>query len=78
VRRSLESELMRATTEQLLDSEEMTRIVERVANSPELRSAVAAQSVGLADEVAEQVRVRAAAGDDVAERLARRLLRRRP
>lgn len=78
VRQSLESELARTTMDQLLDSEEMALILERVANSPEVRSAIAAQSIGLADEVADQVRVRATAGDDIAERLARRLLRRRP
>jgi hypothetical protein len=55
----------------------MTSVLERVADSPEVRRAVAQQSAGLADEVAEQVRTRAAAGDDAAERLARRLLRRR-
>jgi hypothetical protein len=56
----------------------MTSVLERVADSPEVRRAVAQQSVGLADEVAEQVRTRAVAGDDAAERLARRLLRRTP
>ena len=55
----------------------MAGIIERVADSPEVRRAIAEQSVGLADEMAEQVRTRAAAGDEVAERLARRLLRRR-
>jgi pantoate kinase len=86
VRRILIETLERPELERLLaealDSRAVDRamagVIERVADSPEVRRAIAQQSVGLADEVAEQVRTRAAAGDDVAERLARRLLRRRP
>ena len=55
----------------------MAGVIERVADSQEVRRAIAQQSVGLADEMAEQVRTRAAAGDEVAERLARRLVRRK-
>jgi hypothetical protein len=86
VRRILIETLERPELERLLaealDSRAVDRamagVIERVADSPEVRRAIAQQSVGLADEVAEQVRTRAAAGDEVAERLAHRLLRRRP
>jgi hypothetical protein len=80
--RTLERPEMERLLAQVLDSPAvdrvMTSVLERVADSPEVRRAVAQQSAGLADEVAEQVRTRAAAGDDAAERLARRLLRRGP
>jgi hypothetical protein len=84
VRRLLIETLDRPELERLLadalDSraveQAMAGVIDRVAESPEVRRAIAQQSVGMADEMAEQVRTRAAAGDDVAERLVRRLLRR--
>jgi hypothetical protein len=41
-------------------------------------NAITAGSAGLAGEVADQVRRRTVVADDVAERIARRLLRRAP
>jgi hypothetical protein len=84
VRRLLIETLDRPELERLLadalDSraveQAMAGVIDRVADSPEVRRAIAQQSVGMADEMAEQVRTRAAAGDDIAERLVRRLLRR--
>jgi hypothetical protein len=84
VRRLLIETLERPELERLLadalDSraveQALAGVIERVADSPEVRRAIAQQSVGMADEMAEQVHTRAAAGDDLAERLARRLLRR--
>jgi hypothetical protein len=81
VARTLERPEVERLLADVLDSAAVDRVVtsvlERVADSPDVRRAVAQQSAGLADEVAEQVRTRAAVGDDAAERLARRLLRRR-
>jgi hypothetical protein len=74
----LESDLIAATTERVLVSPELQLVVERIANSPEVRSAIATQSFGLADVVAEEVRSRSVSGDETAERLARSILRRRP
>src|SRR4051812_338472 len=64
--------------DRLLASDQLQRVVTHIARSPEVREALAAQSFGLADEVAGSVRVRTASADDAAERVARRLLRRRP
>lgn len=77
ITRVLESELLDATTARFLESEEIERVIERIAHGPELRAAVAAQSAGLADMVAEEIRGRSVAADDTAERLARSLVPRR-
>ncbi len=74
----LESNLAAATTERVLASAELQRVVEQIANSPEVRNAIAHQSFGLADVVAEEVRSRSVSGDETAERIARSVLRRRP
>jgi hypothetical protein len=77
ITRVLEGELLDAVTARFLASEEIERVIERIAYGPELRAAVAAQSAGLADMVAEEVRGRSVSADDTAERLARSLLPRR-
>ena len=46
--------------------------MKQIAESDEVRSALTAQSMGLADEVADQLRARTMAADDVLERFARR------
>ena len=74
----LESNLVSATTERVLVSAELQRVVEHIANSPEVRNAIAHQSFGLADVVAQEVRSRSVSGDETAERIARSVLRRRP
>jgi hypothetical protein len=78
--RVMQSTLVDDLTEQVLASEELQRIVEHVAQSEEVRRALRAQSAGLADEVAGEMRTRSASADDAAERFAHRLLhpRRRP
>ena len=78
IERVLESSLVSATTERVLVSAELQRVVERIANSPEVRNAIAQQSFGLADVVAQEVRSRSVTGDETAERIARSVLRRRP
>ena len=77
VTRVLESELLDAATARFLEGDEFERVIERIAQGPELRAAVAAQSFGLADQVADEVRGRSRSGDDVAERLARSLVPKR-
>jgi hypothetical protein len=77
VTRVLESELLDAATARFLESDEVERVIERIAQGPELRAAVAAQSFGLADQVADEVRGRSRSADDVAERLARSLVPKR-
>lgn len=74
---ALDSPSLDRIVDQVLSSEQLQRVVAHVAASPEVRAALSAQSAGLAEDVADGVRARAAAGDDRAERLARRLLHRR-
>jgi hypothetical protein len=74
----MESRLVDDLTDQVLASDELQRVVSHIAQSPELRAAIAEQSVGLAGELADQVRARTVVADERAERAARRLLRRKP
>jgi len=74
----MESRLIADLTDHVVHSEELQRVVFAVSQSPELRSAIAESSASLAGELADQVRTRTVVADDRAERLARRLLRRKP
>jgi hypothetical protein len=73
---ALDSELVDNVWRRLLASDEAQQLVERIAEAPELRSAIAAQSVGFLDDIRRQVRKAARRLDDVVERIARRLFRR--
>ena len=64
--------------QQVLDSHEARHVLEWVANSDEVRAAITRQTAGLGDMVSREIRGRGAGADDVAERLARGVLRRRP
>jgi hypothetical protein len=75
--RVMESRLVDELTSQLLASDEMQLVLDYVTRSPELRAALARQTVGLADDVAVGVRSRTFVADAAAERFARGLLRRR-
>ena len=61
----------------LLESEELWMLVDEIAQSPAVTDAITQQSLGFADEVADEVNVRTRRADAIAERIARRLLRRR-
>jgi len=74
----LDSRLVDEITAGLLDSDEMRLILDHITRSPELRAALAQQTAGLADDMAEGVRSRTVVADDAAERFARSLFRRRP
>jgi hypothetical protein len=74
----MESRLVDDLTERVIESEELQRVVSHVAKSPELRTAIAQSSASMAGEVADQVRTRTVVADESAERVARRLLRRKP
>ncbi len=75
--RVMDSRMLEEITARLLASEEMQQVLEYVTSSPELRAVLRRQTVGLADDVAVGVRTRTVVADDVAERIARRLLGRR-
>lgn len=64
--------------EQVLESPGARHLLDWVANSEEVRMAIARQTAGLGDELSREVRGRGASADDVAERLARSILKRRP
>jgi len=72
----LDSELVDHVWERLLASDEAQKLVERIAEAPEVRAAIASQGVGLLDDLGRQIRRIADRFDDVLERVVRRLLRR--
>ena len=74
----LDSPRSERAIERILDSEQLWTLVDRIANSAEVLDAITSTSAGLAGEVADQARRRTVVADDVAERIARRLLRRPP
>ncbi len=64
--------------ERLLESEDLWRIVDRIAKSPEVLNAIASASAGLTGVVADEARRHTVSADEFAERIARRVLRRPP
>jgi uncharacterized RDD family membrane protein YckC len=73
---ALDSELVDTVWQRLLASDEAQKLVERIAEAPEVRAAIAAQGVGFLDDIRRQIGKIARAADDVIERIARRLTRR--
>ena len=70
---ALDSDLVDRVWERLLASDEAQKLVERIAQAPEVRAAVAAQGVGLIEDLGRQVRRIAHRLDGVVEAFARRL-----
>ena len=70
----LDSELVDHVWDHLLASDEAQKLVERIAEAPEVRAAIAAQGVGLISDLGRQVRGVTQRLDDGLERLVRRLL----
>jgi uncharacterized RDD family membrane protein YckC len=77
VERALESPAVEEAWKRLLASEEAQLLVERIAEAPEIRAAIASQSAGLLEDIARQVRRVARRLDDGLERVVRRVLFRR-
>jgi hypothetical protein len=71
-----DTRLLDSVVERLLESEELWVLVDEIARSPAVTEAITQQSVGFADQVAGQVRLRSQRADAGLERAARRLLRR--
>jgi uncharacterized RDD family membrane protein YckC len=69
---ALESELVDTVWRRLLSSDEAQQLVERIAQAPEIRSALAAQSVGFLDDIRRQIGKAARRLDDSVERIVRR------
>jgi uncharacterized RDD family membrane protein YckC len=75
--KALDSELVDTVWQRLLASDEAQKLVERIAEAPEVRAALAAQSVGFLEDIARQIRRVARRLDDAVERVARTLVRRK-
>jgi hypothetical protein len=75
---AIESRLVDQAVVRLLQSDDLWLLVEEIVGSPVVTAAIARQSAGLADQVADGVRLRSRDADAWVERRARRLLRRRP
>src|SRR4051795_3586564 len=70
---AIESEMIDRVWERLLASDEAQKLVERIAEAPEVRSAIAAQGVGLIDDVRREAARATHRLDDAFERVARRV-----
>lgn len=75
--RLLDAETTKRVWEKVLESEQAQRLVERVAEAPEVRTALAAQGVGLLEDIRGGVREAVRRIDTITERVARAVLRRR-
>jgi uncharacterized RDD family membrane protein YckC len=73
---ALDSEMVDHVWTRLLDSDEAQRLVERIAEAPEVRAAIAAQGMGLLEDLGRQVGRATRGVDDLLERVVRAVLRR--
>src|ERR1700759_1413810 len=75
---TLDSELVDEVWRRLLASQQIQQMVERVAEAPEGRAAIASQGVGLLGAIARQFAKLARRLDDGFERIVRKIFFRRP
>jgi uncharacterized RDD family membrane protein YckC len=75
---AMDSELVDEVWQRLLASDQAQQLVERVAEAPEVRAAISAQGAGLITDIGRTVGRIARRLDDGLERIARRILFRRP
>ena len=73
---AIDSEMIDRIWERLLASDEAQKLVERIAEAPEVRSAIAAQGVGLIDDVRREAARATHRLDGTLSRFAARLFRR--
>jgi uncharacterized RDD family membrane protein YckC len=74
---ALDSELVDEVWLRLLASDETQRLVERIAEAPEIRAAISAQSVGFIEDIGHTIGDATERLDAIVERVARRILFRR-
>lgn len=74
---ALDSEMVDEVWRRLLASEEAQRLVERIAEAPELRAAIGAQSVGFVEDIGHTVGDASRRLDGAVERIVRRVFLRR-
>lgn len=70
---ALDSELVDEVWLRLLASDETQRLVERIAEAPEIRAAISAQSVGFIEDIGHTIGDATRRLDGVVERIARRI-----
>jgi uncharacterized RDD family membrane protein YckC len=75
---ALDSEMVDEVWRRLLASDETQRLVERIAEAPEIRAAISAQSVGFIEDIGHTVGDTTRRLDDAIERLARKVTFRKP
>ncbi len=75
---ALDSEMVDEVWRRLLASDEAQKLVERIAEAPELRAAISAQSMGLIEDVGRTIGKTTRGLDSGAERVARRVTFRPP
>jgi uncharacterized RDD family membrane protein YckC len=71
VRRALESETADAVWSEVLESEQVQMLIERIARAPEVRAAIAAQGAGLIKDAGLRLTVISERLDDAMERIVR-------
>jgi uncharacterized RDD family membrane protein YckC len=75
---ALDSEMVDEVWRRLLASDEAQKLVERIAEAPELRAAISAQSAGLIEDVGHTIGNSTRRLDAVVERIVRRIFFRKP
>jgi uncharacterized RDD family membrane protein YckC len=75
---ALDSEMVDEVWRRLLASDEAQKLVERIAEAPEIRAAISAQSAGLIKDVGYTIGRASRRLDSVVERIARKILFRPP
>jgi uncharacterized RDD family membrane protein YckC len=77
---TLDSELVDEVWRRLLAGQQVQQLVERIAEAPEVRAAIASQSIGLLGDIGRTIAKLARDLDDTVERILRRIFfrRRRP
>jgi uncharacterized RDD family membrane protein YckC len=75
---AMDSELVDEVWRRLLASDEAQQLVERIAGAPEIRAAISAQSKGMVADLGRTIGSLARRLDDSFERIARKLIFRRP
>ncbi len=73
---TVDSEMVDRVWARVLQSDETQLLIERIAESPEVRDAIAVQSIGLITDIGIQVRTVTAKIDTWVQRLIRKILRR--
>jgi uncharacterized RDD family membrane protein YckC len=75
---ALDSEMVDDVWRRLLASEETQRLVERIAEAPELRAAISAQSAGFLQDIGHTIGNTTRRADGIVERVVRRLTFQKP